>query len=45
MILEEEVFYSIFSYMFKEIEIIDETLRTWKIYGGNQCKLGVISKI
>jgi hypothetical protein len=31
--------------MFKEREILDETLMTWKKYGGNQCKLVVISKI
>jgi hypothetical protein len=43
--LEEEVFYGIFVYMLKEIKIVDETLMTWKKYGGNQCKLIVIFKI
>jgi hypothetical protein len=33
--LEEEVFYGIFAYMFKEREIIDEALMTWKKYVGN----------
>jgi hypothetical protein len=45
LILEEEVFYNIFAYILKEREIVDETLRTWKNNGGNQCKLVVISKI
>jgi hypothetical protein len=31
--------------MLKEREILDETLMTWKKYGGIQCKLVVISKI
>jgi len=34
--LEEKVFYGIFAYMFKEKEIIDEALITWKKYGGSQ---------
>jgi hypothetical protein len=42
--LEEEVFYGIFSYMLKEKIILDETLMTWKKYGGSQCKLVVIFK-
>jgi hypothetical protein len=45
MILEEEVFYDIFAYMFKKREILDKTLRTWNFFGGNPCKLVVISKI
>jgi hypothetical protein len=40
--LEEELFYGIFPYMLKER---DETLRTWKKYGGNKGKLVVIFKI
>jgi hypothetical protein len=28
--LEEEVFYGIFAYMFKEREIINDALMTWK---------------
>jgi hypothetical protein len=43
--LEEVVFYGIFAYMLKKKKNLDETLMTWKIYGGNQCKLVVISKI
>jgi hypothetical protein len=43
--LEEEVFYVIFVYMLQEIEILDKTLKIWKKYGGNQCKLVIISKI
>ncbi len=39
------MFYRIFTYMFKEREILDETLMTWKKYEGNQCKLVIISKI
>jgi hypothetical protein len=31
--------------MFKERENLDETLMTWRKYGGNQCKLVVISKV
>jgi hypothetical protein len=31
--------------MLKEREIQNETLMTWKKYGGNKCKLVVISKI
>jgi len=40
--LEEKVFYGIFVYMLKEIEILDETLKLWGKKGGNQCKLVVI---
>jgi hypothetical protein len=29
------MFYGIFTYMLKEKKVIDETLMTWKIYGGN----------
>jgi hypothetical protein len=39
------MFYGIFTYMLKEKETLDETLMTWKKYGGNQCKLVIISKI
>ncbi len=45
IILEEEVFYVIFAHMLKEGKTLDETLMRWKKYGGNQCKLIVISKI
>jgi hypothetical protein len=31
--------------MLKDIETLDEALKIWKKYGGNQCKLVVISKI
>jgi hypothetical protein len=34
--LEEELFYGILAYMLKERETLDETLMTWKKYGGNQ---------
>jgi hypothetical protein len=40
--LEEEVFYGIFAYMLKEIEILDETLKLWGKYGGNQRKLVIV---
>jgi hypothetical protein len=43
--LEEEVFYGIFASMLKERKTLDVPLMTWKKYGGNQCKLVVISKI
>ncbi len=36
------MFYGIFAYMLKEIETLDETLKLWGKYGGNQCKLVVI---
>jgi hypothetical protein len=42
--LEEEVFYGIFAYMFKERETLNEALMTWENNGRNQCKLVVISK-
>jgi hypothetical protein len=32
--LEEEDFYGIFAYMLKERKKLDETLMTWKKYGG-----------
>jgi hypothetical protein len=44
IILEEKMFYVIFAYMLNEIETLDETLNIWEKYGGNQCKLVVISK-
>jgi hypothetical protein len=34
-----------FAHMFKEKEILVETLMTWENYEGNQCKLVVILKI
>jgi hypothetical protein len=43
--LKEKIFYGIFSYMFKEKETLDETIMAWKKYGGNQCKIVIISKI
>ncbi len=43
--MEEEVFYGICVYVFKERETLNETLNDMKKYGGNQCKLVVISKI
>ncbi len=43
--MEEEEFYDICVYMFKERETLDEPLNDMKKYGGNQCKLIVISKI
>jgi len=43
--LEEEIFYDFFASMLKEIETLDVPLMTWKKYGGNPCKLVVISKI
>jgi hypothetical protein len=33
-----------FTYMLKDIETLDEALKIWKKYRGNQCKLVVISK-
>ncbi len=39
------MFYGIFVYMLKEIETLDETLKIWGKYEGNQCNLVVISKI
>jgi hypothetical protein len=39
------MFYAIFVYMLKEIETLDKTLNIWKFFGGNQCKLVIISKI
>jgi hypothetical protein len=45
IILEEEVFMVFLLTFKKKRETLDETLITWKKYGGNQCKLIVISKI
>jgi hypothetical protein len=39
------MFYGIFTHMLKERETLNEMLMTWKKYGGNQCKLVIISKI